>query len=283
MPHNGQQGLTSGEATEGDGVDTTALENEAKPAEPTLKNTYALVVSTGGQSGDSIQYFKVIYEDTDGIRRSEYILRDDGKGSFDWAQKFGNVEGRRLTASNQFSIVYGRDQICGSLPATPLQAEQRDTYLFETVYDVKRIVGLEIMQNAGQWDCQGLWIYQVDQIYGEEMYGYVSGDAYVNFSGWRLAELEMNYKGGQLIYTTLQTSRPKLYRMGENGHPEFNLMICDRSEAEYDSTNNSREYAMRLDITDIYGAGIEGLGGEKTIGETTFRDALKMDIRYQDT
>lgn len=277
------ESLTSGEATEGDGVDTTALENEAKPAEPTLKNTYALVVSTGGQSGDSIQYFKVIYEDTDGIRRSEYILRDDGKGSFDWAQKFGNVEGRRLTASNQFSIVYGRDQICGSLPATPLQAEQRDTYLFETVYDVKRIVGLEIMQNAGQWDCQGLWIYQVDQIYGEEMYGYVSGDAYVNFSGWRLAELEMNYKGGQLIYTTLQTSRPKLYRMGENGHPEFNLMICDRSEAEYDSTNNSREYAMRLDITDIYGAGIEGLGGEKTIGETTFRDALKMDIRYQDT
>jgi hypothetical protein len=45
------------------------------------------------------------------------------------------------------------------------------------------------------------------------MYGYVSGDSYINFSGWLLAELEMTFKNGQLIYTTFQTSRPKLYRM----------------------------------------------------------------------
>ena len=282
-PQKEIESVVSEDTTEGDVVDPTALESETKPTEPALKNTYALVVSTGGQSGDSIQYFKVVYEDIDGIRRSEYILKDDSKSSFDWSQKFSNVEGRRLTASHRFSIVYGWDQICSSIPSTPLQAEQRDTYLFETVYDVKRIVGLEIMQNAGQWDCQGLWLYQVDQIYGEEMYGYVSSDAYVNFSGWRLAELEMTYKGGERIYTTLQTSRPKLYRMGENGHPEFNLLIWDRSEAEYDSTNNAREYAMRLDITDVYGAGIEQFAMDKPIGEVKLRDSLKMDIRYQDT
>ena len=253
-------------------------------SEPVLKNTYALVVATGGQPGDAIEYFKVVYEDTNGIRRSEYILRDDSKTSFDWAQKFGNVEGRRLAASKRFSIGYGWDQIYRSLPPAPLQAEMRDTYLFETPFDVKRIIGVEIMHNAGQWDCQGLWIYQVDQIYGEEMYGYVSGDAYINFSGWRLAELEMHYQNGQLVYTTLQNSRPKLYRMGEEGHPEFNLIIYDRSEAKYDSTNSSREYAMRVDITDIYGAGIEDVeASNKTIGETTYDDCMKMDIRYQDT
>ena len=48
-------------------------------AESILPNTYALVVATGGQSGESLQYFKVIYEDTYGIRRSEYILIDDNK------------------------------------------------------------------------------------------------------------------------------------------------------------------------------------------------------------
>ena len=52
-------------------------ESGAVSDKPVLRNTFALVVATGGQSGDAIQYFKVIYEDTYGIRRSEYILIDD--------------------------------------------------------------------------------------------------------------------------------------------------------------------------------------------------------------
>ena len=55
---------------------TTVPEEVSQAEEPALKNTYALVVSTGGQNGDSIQYFKVVYEDIDGIRRTEYILSD---------------------------------------------------------------------------------------------------------------------------------------------------------------------------------------------------------------
>ena len=68
------------EGTEEGGV--TAPEQELRPTEPTLKNTFALVVATGGQSGGSIQYFKVIYEDINGIQRSEYIFRNENKDSF---------------------------------------------------------------------------------------------------------------------------------------------------------------------------------------------------------
>ena len=259
--------------------------DEAKPVTPEDDNTYALVVATGGQSGDAIEYFKVVYEDTNGIRRSEYIFRTDHLASFAIAQEYGNREDRRKEAVERFDMssnLYNPSKV-----AATLQAEQRDTYLFKTLYDVNRIVGVEIMQNAGQWDCQGLWVYQVDQIYGQEMYGYVSGDSYISFSGWRLAELEMNYKSGQIVYTMLQNARPKLYRMGENGHPEFNLITYDRSEAKYESTDDGREYAMRLDITDIYKAGIESslksTEGRKSIGESVYRDSLQMEIRYQDT
>ena len=279
---------------EGDPAGSTVPEESTAPAEPALKNTYALVLATGGQSGDAIQYFKIIYEDTAGIRRSEYILKDDSLASLKMAKTYGNRDDRRQVASERFYMMDGKKETSSDHGRPlqlegfkPLQPEQKDTYLFETAYDVKRILGLEIMQNSGQWDCQGLWIYQVDQIFGEEMYGYVSGESYISFSGWRLAELEMTHKSGQLIYTTLQNSRPKLYRMGENSHPEYNLIIYDRSEAKYDSTKNTREYAMRLDITDVYGGGI-GDGGILgsvfgTIENTTLRDSLRMDIRYQDT
>ena len=233
-------------------------ESGAVSDKPVLRNTFALVVATGGQPGDAIQYFKVVYEDANGIRRSEYIFREDIRASFEMAQEFSNGNALREKTDRYFNR-YARSFLSPT-EIEPLQTEKRDTYLFETIYDVKRIVGVEIMQDAGQWDCQGLWIYQVDRIYGEEMYGYVSEDAYISFSGWRLAELEMNYRNGEIVYTTLQNSRPKLYRMGENGHPEFNLITYDQSEAKYDSTNNTREYAMRLDITDVYGAGIENYG-----------------------
>ena len=56
---------------EGDPSGATVPEESTAPAEPALKNTYALVLATGGQSGDAIQYFKVIDEETTGMRRSE--------------------------------------------------------------------------------------------------------------------------------------------------------------------------------------------------------------------
>ena len=258
---------------------------QTSPTAPKLKNTFALVAATGGQSGDAVQYFKVIYEDTDGVRRSEYILRQDTSGSFEMAQKYANGQQRRRDADTYFSSVYdngNNGNVIVPIAYKPLKPESRSTYLFEPMYAVKRILGIEIMHNAGQWDCQGLWIYEVDEIFGEEMYGYVGDDGYISFAGWRVAELEMKYQKNERIYTTLQNSRPKLYRMGENGHPEFNLLTYERSEAKYDSTANGREYAMRLDITDVYGAGVEKLEN-KGLFWTDFRDPLKMEIRYQDT
>ena len=268
-------------------AETTDPTASVRPTEPKLKNTFALVVATGGQGGDAIEYFKVVYEDTAGIRRSEYILSRDSAASFKMAQAVSSGAERREKANQIFNSYGSGGSIADPADYKPLQPESRNTYLFETIYEVKRIVGIEIMHNAGQWDCQGLWIYEVDEIFGEEMYGYVADDGFISFSGWRVAELEMRSENGELIYTTLQNSRPKLYRMGEEGHPEFNLMIYDRSEAEYDSTANSREYAMRLDITDVYGAGIErgtvGPYRADSIENTKFRDALRMEVRYQDT
>ena len=266
--------------------DSSAAGSTHSPADSALQNTYALVVTTGGQSGESLQYFKIIYEDTYGIRRSEYILTHDNKSSFETAQSISNSNHLR-DLTTQFFIKNDRQAAILTDPTsiTALRPETRDTYLFEPAFELKRLIGIEIMQNSGQWDCQGLWFYKVDEIYGEEMYGYISDDAYINFSGWRLAELEMNYSGGQLVYTTLQTSRPKLYRMGEEGHPEFNLIMYDEREAKYDSTNTPREHAIRIDITDIYGAGIENLTSYRgnTIEGTQFRNALTMSVRFQDT
>ena len=113
------------EGTEEGGV--TAPEQELRPTEPTLKNTFALVVATGGQSGESIQYFKVIYEDTNGIRRAEYIFRNDNKDSFELAQKYGNADDRRTRANDRFSIKFGSSQIGNSTCVNAMQAEKKDT------------------------------------------------------------------------------------------------------------------------------------------------------------
>ena len=74
-------------------------ENGDTAEKPVLLNTYALVVATGGQPGDAIQYFKVIYEDADGIRRSEYIFREDNRASFERAQAQFTMAATVLTVS----------------------------------------------------------------------------------------------------------------------------------------------------------------------------------------
>ena len=274
-------------------------------------NTYALQVSTGavsatGDLADEILYFKITYEDEDGYVRSHRIFpgEDALKNSMDWAEQ----QGKSLEESGV--VVNLRQQILNKLGVSvtneekAFQAYATDTFFFQPLKKVKSIQSVEVLMcdnttavkndakdrntatdskstdksaaesgngTNGTWTCQGMRIYQVSNVYGVRMYGYVSSRRYADFSGTLIAKMSQS--------KTFNWNTDHMFRITTDGKGDATLVQTNEA---YTTSTASR--VLRVDIADTYGAGIRALGNytRKSLTGSQFGECAALTLRYRD-
>ena len=262
--------------------------------ELTSDNTYALQVSTGaltanGNLADEILYFKIVYEDTDKHVRSHRIFPSENalKDSMDWADQQGGG------STSTYSTILSNMGVTVSREETAFQAYATDTFFFQPLKEISSIKSIEILMcdsvsestvktedgekteivnNAsGTWNCQALRIYKVKSVRGMKMCGGISSRQYADFDGTLIAQMDES--------KSFNWNSDRMFRITTDGTGDGKLS----TNTENYSTQNS-ERVLRMDIADIYGAGISALGNAsgKNLYNSNFGECLAIALRYQD-
>ena len=105
-----------------------------------VENTYAVVVTTGNDSGEGVSYFALEYVDTDGYTHMEYVFPFKGglQDSLNMASRDGNYASE-----------------------SALERGKTNTYFFQPEFEVAEVTGLDIYCQGQQgelysWDVSGL-------------------------------------------------------------------------------------------------------------------------------
>ena len=270
-----------------------------------VTNTYILEVSSGTKQGggthDNIQYFTITYR-TGSTRRQAIILpREDAVAtSVEAAASVASRNSRRQMVTDTFGYATP-----GLANATALGSVSTDQFLFTTP---EAITGIESIQvfgrdttSASTWACQGMRIYQVDRMYGLEMYGWYSDTPYIDFAGSIIGEVIMGDGGGIFrwsgsggMFNIRQPNVPN----GTAGCVLVDVPHKASFESEKKMTTHvgdrhlsqaQNRVVLRLDLADMGGAGFESLaasyeaGSHTKISDLQLCETAALKIRYKDT
>lgn len=239
--------------------------------------TYALVFSTGENVAgkdlsEDIQFIRIKYEAADGSgEHYHYIFPGDGEfqKSLEWARQAGETTQTVEQRIAQLGYTAG-----GFAGHRAFQTYATDTLLFQPVREVKSFLGMEFFtKNTGTWNCQDIRLYEVTELRGLRMSGYLSDQYYVDFQG----ELMMRLQKPQ----SFSWAVGRLFRLTTQGKGDGELVAYEEPQA-YGA--QSSEYAFRLDIADQYGGGIEALAAETkmSLRDAAFCEAAVIRVRYLD-
>ena len=275
-------------------------------------NTYILEVSTGtvggGGTAENILYFAVHYT-TGKTKRTQIIMpgEDDLQSGFELAKKAGYRQNRMNIITNTFG--YEEPDLGGR---KALRSVTTDQFVFQTPEPIISIDKIQVFgrrtAQASDWACQGLRVFSVSSLYGLDMYGWASGDGYVDFDGTLIAEAGMTSGGGIFRWSTsggvfnivpegsdyytrgcelINMSNYGSYPSGiaggisTDGRPLTFVGMEHKSQAE-------KLITFRLDLADIGGAGFESMaalyasGAQKKLSEMNLCEAAVLNIRYLD-
>ena len=251
----------------------------ANAAEP-LHNTYALRVSTGVTDGSCIGFFGIEYKGSDGNIYTHYVFPHDG----DYAKGYENVvkdgefleQIRRERANNlgyyfeewnnmdakEVMGVYTEDMIFFQIP-------ERSISSIENIYVYTDVSA----GNSTTWTCTGLEVYQIEKVNGRKMYGYISGEQYLSFSGKIMASLvgETN---------PFASGEDRVHKISPDSK-EYKLDTSIKTHEDTSATGDA-EYIFKIDFADVYGAGIETFTNYegKLIRELSFPEVLNLQVVY---
>ena len=226
-----------------------------------MENTYAVVVTTGNDSGEGVSYFALEYVDTDGYTHMEYVFPFKGglQDSLNLAVNNGNFASE-----------------------TPLERGKTNTYFFQPEYEVAEITGLDVycqgtQGNLYSWDVSGLRLYRVDEIIDVVSNGRSN---LIRFNGSQLAYLqERNGNGGEVFSWSGNT----LFQLRSEDAATYRLVF----ETVPFSMEGDFEYVVRLDFADFGGAGFEQLNqaynAAKTLRDVNFGEYMAIQIEYMDS
>ena len=291
-------------------VSRTNSSEEAVSAGTRVSNTYILEVSTGsvrnGGVADNVNYF-VIYYSSGAEHRSEVIFpcRDGIRRSVDAASAIANRDSRRQMVADTFGYTTPalRDHV-------GMHSVKTDQFLFTTpkpISSIDRIQifgkAMEVMNEDGttsslknDWACQGIRIYDVLDLYGEEMYGWYSEEGYIDFSGEIIADVVMASGGGTFQWNStggVFNITPPDVRGGVAGCDLINTQVAatysrDHNVGRDHFSQAANRVFLRLDLADSGGAGFECLAGSYEAGSHTTVSDLKLcetaavTVRYED-
>ena len=273
-------------------------------------NTYILEVSSGTRQGggaaENVLYFAVNYQSADGYSRTAVVMPtvDGLKNSYKLPNSIGNRDSRRKLVEDTFGYT-----TTDLNQHKALSSVSTDQFLFRTASDISRIDSIQIFgkktPSESVWTCQSMRVYQVDQIYGLEMYGWYSDQAYIDFSGTVFAEAVMssgsgifrwNNSGGTFTMLSLGAKD-----RGEPGMSDIILVNAHEKsdfERRYPGMTNhigmkhqsqaGNILTFRMDFADQGLAGLEALaasyaaGIEPKISELKFCESAALIVRYTD-
>ena len=227
----------------------TLLSSGTAEAAQDVENTFAVVVTTGNDAGDNVNYFGLEYVDADGYSHIEYVFPHRGALLDSLEKASGSGDHRR---------------------ETPLARGKTNTYLFEPAYEVAQITGLDIYCQGEQgslyaWDVSGLRLYQVDRLLGVEANG---ENSTIRFNGTQLAYLEERNGNGGAVFSWTGNS---LFQLRENNTSTYRLVF----ETVPYSMEEEFAYAVRLDFADVSEAGFEQMNQAYNV-KKALRDATAI-------
>ena len=227
-----------------------------------VEDLYLLRVDTGTASGKNVMFLGVRFTDETGRERTEYIFPHEGDlaASYALAASYGSPNERLdtvKTATKYSTVGYrDRDGLC---------ADSTDYYLFSPHYPVQKILGVDIFMRyptdgsvSNGWTCRGIYLYEVNEMFGLGMAGYYSNDYFVRFRGKLLGSLKSDT---DVVDFTLNKS-DMLYRAGREEYSGYEFVEPAMGEASYSNVGDEGEYLLRIDLADVYDGGIEALASE---------------------
>ena len=224
-----------------------------------VKNTYAVVVTTGKDAGDNVSFCGLQYKDTMGFSHVEYVVPFKGG------------------LQDAFEMVLAGDAYTKE---TPLSRGKTNTYFFNPTFDVAEIVGLDIYCQGKQgkiqgWDVSGLRIYHVNEII-DLVAG--NGSNTIRFNGTQIAHLEERSGSGTSFSWTGNT----LFQLRADKAASHQLVF----ESIPYSMEAESDFAVRLDFADVQGAGLEGLNQnynqKNALRDAGFGEYMAVQIEYTD-
>ena len=204
-----------------------------------MGDQYALQVDTQSTNGNGVLFLTVVYTDTDGFERKEYIFPfiDGYKRTMEEAgaslaetmkAQTGEAVDPTQCAVNQDHIdTMARLGQAGSISqVTPLSAWSSDAFLFRTQYEMAKKDGSEVGNDfkhfevfterqkfkdaegnvnsniKNSWSLSGMRLFHVDDFYGMSVYGYGGSShtqSQLEFKGQQIGNLVNNLAAGGVI------------------------------------------------------------------------------------
>jgi hypothetical protein len=242
----------------------------------------ALVVSTGIADGSCVGFFGVEYEDENGNLYTHYVFPHDG--DYEKTYKIvkeggGKIADNRQDIFREIGYEYATWEDVANIDA--LESYSEDVFVFKPHHKVAAIKNIYIYSDiaagtAQSWDCAELSVYRVNQFYDMQMYGYASNQIFLSFEGDLMAYFE---KRGE----TFSTASDRIYELSPNSQ-KYKLNTTIVSSTKY-SNFTEDEYIFKVDIADVYGAGIEAFTNNerKTLNNLQMPEVLNMQVIYKCT
>lgn len=241
-------------------------------------NMYAVTINNGVNEikASQIRYIAMSYIDEDGVSRTEYgftadKLKDSAGIMAEKGQPFNANLAVLKNYGNSIQSWENNEELIGKFGKYSAK-----TLIFEPEFKVKKVEGIQIVGTSGTtWSIQDLRVYKIDELYGLRVSGTVSSDYFADFKGTLLKSLEADS-------VTMNFSVHRVYNFSDE---KGSFKLVDKNE-KYD-TSDKYNYAIKMDIADIYGAGIESFATEYDAGKATLRslclpEAINANIKYKD-
>ena len=273
-----------GGSADSGGVWTGVASDIGVPAE---ERTYILELATGKAAGNSIEFFRVIYETEEGDSRTQYIFptEDSLRNGYRMAIEAGTPQ----TVLDWVSTVVGYDT-ADPLYTESLQSFHTDQFLFiadgsiRSVTEIQAFMRRDGDEGKNEWTCTGLRLYKVDSLRGLQRYGCYSSDCYIDFSGSLLAELRFE---DEIYQNVSWRGSDTLFRFG--GGLSMDGYSLNTASGRRGIQSTSDNVIFRIDLADQYMAGLECLAtgyqgsNSKSISRPgNLCEVLALQVRYLD-
>ena len=138
--------------------------------------------------------------------------------------------------------------------------------------------------SKGTWTIQGLSIYKVNKYKSYEEYGLVSGQKFLDFEGYMIADVKKR-GGGTLTFSTSGVDTVITIGGAEDSN-YCDIVNYGAVEVKRSFASDSSLYSIRMDMADQLNAGIEAFtnsDGTKISGDNGIVEDIAIEMQYKDT
>lgn len=245
------------------------------------EHLYALSVSTGVADGSSVGFFSVEYKDTKGNTHTERIFPHDGDyfASCQMVAEYG-TDDKIAQNVNAMGYSYPTANYNDSKNAKALDINSENVYFLELGHEVASVESITIYTDysstvSKNWSCTGIRFYEVTAIGGYRYFSNSTEDAYVDFAGTLMARMKLDRHEFNSAHDTA-------FVLSEDSS-RYPLITSNFEEP--DRTLADESYIFKLDLADVYGAGIESFvntSQETTLKNMMLPEMINLTVSYRD-